>query len=177
MFRPLLYGGWPSFAAPWITTKAAAPRFVGFEAWALLLPSSGDFADSHLCSTQLVHEHQSSLVIRIAAITAPRPLLRFEHQSSLHRLAMHIAQLLRSLFLREHDQIIKAAARCAPVPPARSPRRVAAETSAWRKPASTRRANPCLMACITNDGFPRSGSVTSRCTCSGITTYPITAKR
>src|ERR1700689_2912522 len=33
-----------------------------------------------------------------------------------------------------------------------------------------RRAKPCLIACITFDGLPRSGSLNSRCTCSGMTT-------
>ena len=40
--------------------------------------------------------------------TAPLPLSRFQHQSSFHPIAMHGAQLLDALVLREHNEIIKS---------------------------------------------------------------------
>ncbi len=37
-------GGWPRLPREDATTKTAAPGFVLFEAWAFLLPTSGDFS-------------------------------------------------------------------------------------------------------------------------------------
>ena len=79
--------------------RQVAPRFVIFEAWAFLLLTSRDFPDPKLGSPQLVHQHGTGLVISVVPKAAPRPLLRFQHQASLHRIPMHVAQLLHSLLL------------------------------------------------------------------------------
>jgi hypothetical protein len=43
-------------------TQSAAPSFAGFEAWAFLLPSSGDFPDPHLRSLRLIDQYRSGNV-------------------------------------------------------------------------------------------------------------------
>jgi hypothetical protein len=52
-------GAGPTLPPRRITTKAVAPRFVIFEAWALLLPMSGDFPYAHLYSLRLIHQDRS----------------------------------------------------------------------------------------------------------------------
>src|SRR5678809_997410 len=51
------------------------------------------------------------------------------------------------------------------------------ESRTRRRRESRRREKPCFRAFITVDGSPRCGSLISKCTCSGITTYPATTKR
>jgi hypothetical protein len=48
-------------------------------------------------------------VIGVAAIAAPLPLLWFEQQSALHRIAMRIAQLLDPLAFGPQIEIVEAA--------------------------------------------------------------------
>ncbi len=40
--------------------------------------------------------------------TAPLPLLRLERESSLHRIGVHVVQLLHLLLFCEHDEIVKS---------------------------------------------------------------------
>lgn len=46
-------------------------------------------------------------VPRVVPVTAPRPLFRPQHSSTLDGIAMHIAEFLDPLLLREHHKIIK----------------------------------------------------------------------
>src|SRR5271170_1769994 len=55
----------------------------------------------------LVHSHRSGFVQEIESITAPAPLLRHSRQSSLHRIAMHIAELLYALLRRPYVEIVE----------------------------------------------------------------------
>jgi hypothetical protein len=73
------------------TTYKAAPPFVIFERWAPRTMASGDFSHCHLSFPGFVHQDRSTSALRVVAKTAPWPLLRFEHQSTLHRVAMHVA--------------------------------------------------------------------------------------
>jgi hypothetical protein len=116
-------GGWPRFLAVNTITRLAAPRFVVFEAWAFLLSASRDFPDAQLGLLRFVHEDRSRLVIGVVAKAAPRPILRFPHQSSLHRVAMHIPQLLHSLVFREDNEIVEWWLPDAPAPDRRLPQR------------------------------------------------------
>ena len=45
----------------------------------------------------LIQFHDTLFSQRVATIAAPCPLLRFHYQSSLHRIAMHVPQLLHTL--------------------------------------------------------------------------------
>ena len=47
-------------------------------------------------------------MIGVAAIAAPLPLLWFEQQSAIQRIAMHVAQLLDSLALAPQVEIVEA---------------------------------------------------------------------
>jgi hypothetical protein len=57
----------------------------------------------------LIDLHPSLFVIGVAVIAAPLPLLWFEQQSALQRIAMHIAQLLDPLALAPRIEIVEAA--------------------------------------------------------------------
>src|SRR5271170_7089401 len=54
----------------------------------------------------LVDSNRSGFVQKIEAITAPAPLLRHSRQSPLHRIAMHIAELLHALLRRPYVEIV-----------------------------------------------------------------------
>src|ERR1700747_557800 len=71
--------------------------------------ASGDLSYFHLSPPTFVPENQAALRVSIVPVTAPRPLFRFEHQSALHRIAVHITQLLNALLLAEDDKIVEAA--------------------------------------------------------------------
>jgi hypothetical protein len=52
---------------------------------------SGDFPDSELSSARCIYQNWAMSAFSVVAKTAPWPLLRFEHQSTLHWVAMHVA--------------------------------------------------------------------------------------
>lgn len=85
----------------------AAPRFVGFEAWASLLPASGDFSDPQLRFLRFVHHDWTGIVVSILAGAAPGPILRLQNQAPLQRITVHVAQLLDSFVLGEHHEIVE----------------------------------------------------------------------
>ena len=84
----------------------------------------------------------------------PFPILWGFHQSSLYRIAVDVAQLLDAFRLAPYGKIV-----IADLPEAR-------EIVSARSFCDV----ICLSICITTDNFERSGSLISRCTCSGITT-------
>jgi len=92
-WTPTFYGydGHGRLAHLRTTPNRAAPPFVIFERWAPRTMVSGDFPDAELSFTRFVHEDRAMSALRVVAETAPWPLLRFEHQSTLHRVAMHVA--------------------------------------------------------------------------------------
>jgi hypothetical protein len=51
--------------------------------------------------------HHSHLAVSTVPKAAPLPLLRQLTQSALHRVAVHISQLLDPLVLREHVEVIE----------------------------------------------------------------------
>ena len=53
------------------------------------------------------HTHRSGFVKKIETIAAPSPLFRGLHQSSLHRVAMHVPQLLDAFFRRPHVEVVE----------------------------------------------------------------------
>src|SRR5271167_343535 len=55
-----------------------------------------------------VHPHWSGFVQKIETITAPPPLLRCADQASLHRIAMHIPELLHPLLRRPYVEVVGA---------------------------------------------------------------------
>ena len=55
----VVWGGWPRLALTCTTTKAAAPRFVAFEAWALVQPIAKDFLRCARTATISSTEQQS----------------------------------------------------------------------------------------------------------------------
>jgi hypothetical protein len=106
----------------------------------------------------------------VGAETAPAPLLRQCYQSALHRVAMHVAKLLHLLFATPDIEVIETGL------PEGIRHRNAGNNSVCRErlrrraAESTRRATPCLSAFSTTERFRRSGSLSKRWTCSGITT-------
>jgi len=63
--------------------------------------------DFHLCLAPLIYSHRAVFSESITPIAAPRPLLRLLDQPPLHRILMHIAQLLDPFARREHVEIIE----------------------------------------------------------------------
>jgi len=57
----------------------------------------------------LIPTHQPCLTISVGAIAAPCPLIRLRHRTALHRIAMHVAQLLHALLFGPHVVVVKAA--------------------------------------------------------------------
>src|SRR5579863_6318184 len=99
----------------------AAPPFAFFEGWARCsqFPTSHpldarpedscDFPDPELSFLLFVHQHRATLIASVVAKAAPRPLLRFEHESARDRIAMHVAQFLNPLRFSEDYEVIKTA--------------------------------------------------------------------
>jgi hypothetical protein len=56
----------------------------------------------------LVDSHSAGFAVSITAKAAPTPLLWFGDQPALHRIAVHITQLLDALALAPHIEIIEA---------------------------------------------------------------------
>lgn len=89
-------------------TKRAAPCFVMFEAWAPRTMVSGDFSYVQLGFARFVDQHRAVPAFRVVAEAAPRPLLWFEHESTLDRVAMHVTQLFHALLFGEYHEVVKA---------------------------------------------------------------------
>jgi len=53
---------------------------------------TGDFSDVQLGFPGLVYQDRPMPAFRVVAKTAQCPLLRFEHESTLYRIAMHVRQ-------------------------------------------------------------------------------------
>jgi len=70
---------------------------------------------------------------------------------------MHVSQFLNPFLVREHHEIVES--RLPDGPAFAAPPKNRSGFLLLRKRASSRRANPCLIACITTDGFPHCGSV------------------
>jgi hypothetical protein len=124
-----------------------------------------------------INRHQPCFSRRIIRPTAPQPVPRMIHQVSSHRIRIHILQFLSHLLLTPHVEIVEPS-----LPKRRCPHRVVRKCqrqSSWRRllpiPRSLRETF-CFSTCGTFDGVPFFGSVRSKCTCSGITTYSIGRK-
>ena len=55
-----------------------------------------------------VHPHRPSFAQKIETITAPAPLLRRADQASLHRIAMHVPELLHAFLRRPYIEVVEA---------------------------------------------------------------------
>ena len=82
-------GGWPIFdsllAYQSQNRLPHASRF--FEAWALQTLALCDFLDAQLGLLRFIYQHQSGFSAHIVSEAAPGPLLGFEYQSALNRVA------------------------------------------------------------------------------------------
>ncbi len=122
--------GGPAFDPP-IQAQKWVPRPCVFCKGGYDAPTAGDFS-SILChpiskrnlSPSFIHLHGSCFAQQIMPITAPSPLLRRLHQSSFHRIAMHVPQLLHPLLRRPHIEVIET--RLPERPPSSSPNNCAA---------------------------------------------------
>ena len=56
----------------------------------------------------LIHPHRAHLFHKVETITAPAPLFRRFHESSFHRIAMHVPQLLYALLRGPHVEVVEA---------------------------------------------------------------------
>jgi hypothetical protein len=113
----------------------------------------------------------ASSVIRPAT---PRPVLRIFHQLSLHRICVHVLQLFLQFLLAPHIEIIESSL------PTMRP--FIATSLEWKRQLPIRdspallqqRPRNLLFQHLQNlRGFFLPASLISKCTCSGITTYPI----
>ncbi len=73
-----------------------------------MLMVSGDLPHVKFGPWWLVDQNSTALPILVMAKTAPSPPFRLEHQSTPHRILMHIAKLLRALVLCENNKIVEA---------------------------------------------------------------------
>ncbi len=80
---PAFFGSSPRLVFAGSVTTSAAPRFAMFEAWALLLPASGDFPNPQLGLLRFIDQYPTSFIVSIVAEAAPRPLFRLQHQTAL----------------------------------------------------------------------------------------------
>ena len=80
----------------------------------------------HFRRSPYIDVHHPRFAVSIAAIAAPGSLLRFLHQSALHRVAVNVTQLLDPLVLAPHLKVINLfgqtwiGRRGEPTPPALS---------------------------------------------------------
>jgi hypothetical protein len=125
-------------------------------------PSTSAPANSLLPPSPVVDPNQSRFSVGIGSVATPPPIFRASHQSAHHRIAMHVPQLLHLFLLAPEIEIIETTL---PEP--------AGEFARDGQPpgdAQLHRLNYLR-------GIAIKGSEISRCTCSGMTTYPITANR
>ena len=106
-----------------------------------------------------VDANQTFLATKVRTEAAPPPLVRLFHQSSLHRIAMHIAEFLDPLPLRPHIEIVEALLPdgIGSKVPERSLSRDALGSKAVYLPGKS-----LLITFITTEGSPISGSVMSK---------------
>jgi hypothetical protein len=87
----------------------AAPPFAVFEGWEARTSSLPGHADFEYSRFLLIDQDWSGLSVHIVAMADPSPLIGLENQTSLHRVAVHIAQLLHALVLGTHHENRKSA--------------------------------------------------------------------
>jgi hypothetical protein len=118
-FRSECTGGWPRFDLDGTTSKVGAPSFAQFAKGGyhqrLQRRSLCRAISKRNLSPSLIHPHRSGLLQKIETINAPSPLFWRFHQSSFHRIPMHIPQLLDVLFCRPYVEVVEA---CLPECPA-----------------------------------------------------------
>ena len=90
-------------------TNEAAPLVAVFDGWGLVPMVSGDLPHVKFSFLRLVHQNGAALPKLVMAEAAPHPLFRFEHESTLHRILMHVPKLLRTLVFGEYHEIVEAA--------------------------------------------------------------------
>src|ERR1019366_7305677 len=110
------------------------------------------------------------IVLRIVPRTAPRPILRTRDEPALYRIATQIVQLLRQFLLTPNVEVEAFSGRPSPLPKSRAKSRdLGCQNGLVPCPCSLRETI-CLSICKATARLPRSGSLSSRCTCSGIKT-------
>jgi hypothetical protein len=114
---------------------------------------------------------------QVVAVAAPLPILRLFHQPALHRIPVHVAQLLDSLMVTEYIEIVIALLpnrliHCSPLdfPPFAKTGRKGGPPILCTFILCSLRELICFSIWSTTAKLARSGSLRSRCTCSGITT-------
>ena len=98
--------------------------------------------------------HHPPLPGLVVKVTRPPPPIVLPHQPSFHRILVHVPKLLRPLDLGEHVEVVL------PSQPERLPHRPTRDRQLYRPGHRSQR--------------PPTGSLISKWTCSGITTYPAT---
>ena len=144
--------------------RTGCPTRGGFTGGPRCRWGSGDFADTEL------RQNWAAFAIGVMAKAAPQPLLGLQNQTSLHRVAVHVAQLFHSFVFGKHNKIVEATLPNMSHGDGCTPKRVCLGTALGAKSSSSRWAKVCFKAASTSEGFPRSGSLKRRWTCSGITT-------
>jgi hypothetical protein len=121
----------------------AAPLVaVLFDGWAFGLMISGGFPHVKSRSLCFIHYYGSRFPVFVVSKTTPRPLLRFEYESMLYRILMHIPKFPRTLVLCEHNKIVEATLPGMASSSAEFHRSPCRE-SRLRTFRKRRRANPC----------------------------------
>jgi hypothetical protein len=103
--------GGPGFDFAGVTNKVGAPSFAFL--------AKGGYTNVRSCeamphgpgtksSSSLHSRPPARLRSKIETVTAPPPLLRCADQASLHRIAMHIPELLHALLRRPYAEVVGA---------------------------------------------------------------------
>jgi hypothetical protein len=84
------------FANEWVLRSAAVPKLLHGTRFDLQRP------------LLIVHSHQTTLTARVGAKAAPLPLAGLDHQSALHWVAVHVAQLFDALPFAINIEVVEA---------------------------------------------------------------------
>jgi hypothetical protein len=139
--------GWPTFCA---ARKPAAPPFAVFEGWVPKTSAVSGFSKP------------TDFSGRIMKIAAPFPLLRCEYESSPHRIAMNVAQLLQFFLFVQNHKIVKPLLPYVLILHSLLPQTGLLECAWCLSSRSTFRANRCFSTCMTVETLPRPGSLMRR---------------
>ena len=106
------FGGWPRLLICWHRQQSGCPVLrVPCEGRVPRTPAAAQLRHSSRernLRPSLIHPYRPRLVEKVETITAPSPLLRRPDQTSLHRVAMHVPQLLHALLRGPYVEVIGA---------------------------------------------------------------------
>src|SRR4051812_921424 len=100
-------GGWPG-SPRYSKSKVGAPLLAFFARGGCRRYLCCRSSNPHLQNAVIIEAQRAYLSPAVPVKAAPRPLLLLQHQASLHRIAVHVAQFLQPLAFRPHVEVIKS---------------------------------------------------------------------